>query len=110
MAAPDTQNPQPEAPARTASQENRLPTAERNHDDFAILNYTNVPVVILAAASFLVIIVGVWLESRSLVLGGMAALGVIQLVWMTAAFVTLYRMVRSWLRIRRRSREHRIGT
>ena len=72
--------------------------------EFALMNRLTIPIIICATPAFLVALAGAWTGIIVLVLAGGSALGLLQLIWLSAALVTLRKMARNWFTARRKTR------
>lgn len=71
--------------------------------EFALMNRLTIPIIICATLAFLVALVGALTGIVVLVLAGGSALGLLQLIWLSAALVTLRKMARNWFTARRKA-------
>ena len=99
-----THDTQHEQTAPAAAPENTGRAGDGYDAEFALLHRLTIPVIICATPAFLVAIAGAWFGNFAMVLAGGSALGLVQLVWLGFALVTLRRMARSWFIARRTSR------
>ena len=101
MATPETRNEEI-APAGSDAPSERADN--RSAGEFALMNRLTIPIIICATPAFLVALAGAWTEIVVLVLAGGSALGLLQLIWLSAALVTLRKMAQNWFTARRKAR------
>ena len=105
MITPDTQNARITDDGLVGSDPSETrPTNHANDDEFAPMNRLSIPVIICATPAFLVALAGAWAGITELVLAGGSTLGLLQLIWLGAALVTLRKMARNWFIARRIAR------